>query len=155
LAIDTFYTAFEKVDIYERKNVALGKPATSSDNLNGSFTPEKAFDGSFDGSSRWVSSDNNAEHWIEVDLGQEFEINGFQIWNGAGGNFDFSIPHFIIQKKEGSEWIDISMVKDNTSAIVSRDFETTTARIVRMYIPAYSGNMARLYELAIYNTTMY
>ena len=48
-------------------NIALTKPVVSDSSADG-FTADKAVDGCINSDSRWVSSYEEAEHWLTVDL---------------------------------------------------------------------------------------
>ncbi|KAA1246210.1 discoidin domain-containing protein [Aquimarina sp. RZ0] len=58
-------------------NLALNKPATQSSELYG-LTASFAVDGDRDSFSH---TDNDANAWIEIDLGDQFNINEIKVWN--------------------------------------------------------------------------
>jgi hypothetical protein len=53
-------------------NIALGRPATASSQVNGSLTPGMATDG--DANTYWESANNAFPQWLQVDLGSTFTI---------------------------------------------------------------------------------
>jgi hypothetical protein len=144
-AIDTFYT--EPVPIEIRINVALGKNATSSDDLNASFPASNAVDGAFVDASRWVSG-AAGEHWLEIDLGDEYAIDGFRTWNGSSGQFNTPIPKFDFQIWSGGAWVNLVSVEGNTDAMYAAVFEPVATSRVRFY----SYSQTRLFEIAVYST---
>jgi hypothetical protein len=148
--IDTFYTQSASVEIIRRINVAFGKTATSSDNLNASFPASNAVDGVFADASRWVST-ASGEHWLEIDLGEEYNIDGFKTWNGSSGQFNTPIPKFDFQIWSNGAWVSLVSVDNNTNAQYAADFETVSADRVRFY----SYSQTRLFEIEVYNTVKY
>ncbi len=60
-------------------NIAIGKAATASGSEAGSIGPQFAFDGIVSKASRWGSAYAAKSPWIEVDLGEIAEIDGFNI----------------------------------------------------------------------------
>lgn len=150
-AIDTFYTdVAESIKVTLIENVALNKDATVSDMLNSSFPGSKAVDGVISSASRWVSK-ATGEHWIEVDLGQPYPIRSFQTYNGKGNEPDLAISNFMFQVNISGEWVTIIEVSGNTDHSFSSTFEEVTTDKVRLFIPDYSGNQVRLFELEVYS----
>jgi hypothetical protein len=154
-AIDTFKTDWVQISIKERINVALHKNSTSSDNLNDSYTSKNAVDGIIDNASRWVSDASNAAHWLEVDLGQPYAIDGFKTYIGSGGSFSYPIAQFEFQAYVDGEWKTIVSVTGNSEPQYGRDFESVTTDKVRYYVPEYTNNQVRMYELEVYSTIVY
>lgn len=154
-AIDTFKTDLVRMVIKERINVALHKPVVSSDDLNTSYTSVNAVDGVIDNASRWVSDASHSEHWLEIDLGQPYAIDGFKTYIGSGGSFNYPIERFELQGFIGGEWQTIVEVTGNGDAQYGRDFDPVTTDKVRYYIPAYNNNQVRLYEIEVYSTIEY
>ncbi len=144
-AIDTFYTEYSVINVYERMNVALGKAATTSD-ITANYPGSMAVDGDISSTpSRWVSDDSNKEHWLEINLGAEYAISAFQTWSGDPAQKSFKLQAYISDK-----WVDVASVTDNAKYIYFADFPETKTSKVRYYIPAYTTNRVRLYEIAVY-----
>ncbi len=155
-AIDTFKTAFSKIDIFSIVNVALNKPATIRE---GDFYAEKygaanAVDGIVTNDSRWVSS-GNGEHWIEIDLLEEYNIFGFKTLIGAGGSFHTPIPAFTFQAEIDGEWENIVEVANNTNPQYEVEFSEVTTSKVRYYVPEGVIDHVRLYEIEVYSKIKY
>ncbi|OLB64844.1 MAG: coagulation factor 5/8 type domain-containing protein [Actinobacteria bacterium 13_2_20CM_2_72_6] len=53
-------------------NIALGRPATASSQVNGAQTPATATDG--DANTYWESANNAFPQWLQVDLGTAYSI---------------------------------------------------------------------------------
>lgn len=156
VAIDTFATDMGRMTIRQRVNVALNKPVKTSNNLNDTYTGVKAVDGILnDNASRWVTDDSNREHWIEVDLGQPYEVDGFKTYTGASGNFNYPTANFDFQVEVDGEWQTIISVTGNSNAQYETNFGSVMTSKIRYLIPAYSPNQVRLYELEVYATIEY
>lgn len=150
LAIDTFYTESTRITIEQTVNVALNKTATTSDNLNASYIGANAVDGVITDASRWVST-ASGEHWIEIDLGSDYAINSFEIWNGSGGNVNTPIPDFKFQAEVNGEWVEVVSETGNASADYKKSFPEVTTGKVRFV----TGTQTRLFEIAVYSTIKY
>jgi hypothetical protein len=150
VVIDTFYTETASVEIVQKINVAFGKNATSSDDLNASFPASNAVDGVFVDASRWVST-AAGEHWLEIDLGDNYNIDGFKTWNGSSGQFNTPIPKFDFQIWSDGAWVTLVAVEGNANAQYSEDFEPVTTNKVRFY----SYSQTRLFEIEVYSTVRY
>lgn len=153
LAIDTFYTNYSPVEILSTVNVALNKPATAS-GVHGSNVPENAVDGSLEGDSRWVSPPNG-EHWLVVDLEKDYVIDGFQTYTGDKGNMSHPTSDFMFQAEIDGEWVNLVEVVNNDDPEYGASFPEVTTSKVRYYVPDYSGNRVRLYEIEVYSTIKY
>jgi|GEM_PF-896242 len=154
LAIDTFYTDPFVVAIENIINVALGKSATGSDFLEAKYVATNAVDGIVSSDSRWVSS-NAGEHWIEVDLGQEYAIHSFRTLVGSGTSYTNPVKEFSFQAEVNGVWETIISVNDNTDPQFKRDFPEVNTRKVRYFVPDYASNMVRMFELEVYATIRY
>ncbi|MGV8135225.1 MAG: DUF4998 domain-containing protein [Mangrovibacterium sp.] len=146
-AIDTFYTDFKEIELLETVNVALNKPVRVSDVL-AAYEGHFAVDGLFTNASRWVSA-TPGEHWIEIDLGAEYDIYSLATWSGASGNFMNPIPNFIFQIDVAGLWKNILTVSGNTNPQYRVEFESVKTSKVRYFVP-YSTDNTRLYEIAVY-----
>ena len=154
LAIDTFYTAYLPVEITTTVNVGLNKPATAS-GVHGTNSPDRAVDGGlFDNDSRWVSPASGI-HWLEIDLEEDYTIDGYKTWSGTNGNLSHEIPHFLFQVWIDGEWVTVDEVNNNNDPEYGASFPEVTTSKVRYYVPDYSGNRVRLYELEVYSTIKY
>ncbi|MFW6326704.1 MAG: DUF4998 domain-containing protein [Bacteroidota bacterium] len=153
-AIDTFTTNSSDIEISQVINVALNKPVKVSDILNDNFIGPNAVDGIIDdNASRWVSS-SSGEHWIEIDLEQEYSIHKFKTWVGAKG-FNNPVANFIFQAEIDGEWHNILEVSNNSDPQFEASFPEVTTKKVRYFVPEYENNMVRLYEIAVYAKITY
>lgn len=148
-AIDTFRVDFTPVELILISNVALNKSVTVSDLYAENFIGANAVDGIVTNESRWVSS-ATGEHWIEIELGQEYNIFSFKTLIGAGGNFQSPVPTFVFQAEIDGEWENIVEVSNNTNPQFEASFPEVATSKVRYYVPDYAGNQVRLYEIEVY-----
>ena len=149
LAIDTFYTPYTPVEIAMTVNVALNKPARVSGMNSPGDSADKAVDGIIANDSRWVSPATGI-HWLEIDLQGEHEINGFMTWTGANGNMSHPTKEFFFQVEINGEWVNIVEVYDNSEPVYGASFPEVVTGKVRYYVPEYSGNRVRLYDIEGY-----
>ena len=147
MAIDTFFTAPLTLNIIN--NVALNKPVKTSSNLNDTYSGKNAVDNIISSDSRWISSSSDTEHWIEVDLEKEYILNSFKLHKHIYGNY--LLQHFIFQVNKNGEWVDLVNVENNLEEVYESIFidEVVTDK-VRIFIPSYINNMARIYEFYVY-----
>ena len=148
VAIDTFYTA--PVSLAILQNVALGKPVKTSSDVNSTYPGAKAVDGIVSADSRWISSSaSGLEHWIEIDLEKEYSLYSFKFHKHLYNNF--LIPNFTFQINKNGEWVDLVEVENYLGEIYESMFsdEVITDK-VRIFIPSYLNNQARVYEFAVY-----
>lgn len=155
LAIDTFYTDFSQAPVMMTLNVALNKPAT----VSGMHTPDNSADKAVDGiigdnNSRWVSP-ASGEHWLEVDLQGEYTISGFNSWTGNAGALSHPTKNFYFQAWIDGEWVNLVEIIDNSEPVIGGSFPEVTTSKVRYFVPDYTGNRVRLYELEVYSVVIF
>jgi hypothetical protein len=92
-----------------------------------------------------VSDDTNNEHWLELDLGNEYLISAFETWSGSPAQ-----ARFALQVKVDDAWVDVHTATGNTNLHYYAEFSPVNTRKVRYHIPAYQTNRVRLYEIAAY-----
>jgi hypothetical protein len=156
-AIDTFYVDPTKVMIYKEVNVALFKPVSikPGDMYAANYTADKAVDGIISNESRYFAKDDGTEHWIEIDLEQEYSISSFATWIGAGGTLGYPVANFYFQAWINDKWVNLVSVTGNTNPQYKTTFPEVKTQKVKYYVPAYSGNALRLYEIAVYSRISY
>ncbi len=152
-AIDTFFTDFSPIEIVEVVNVALNKPVQTSGDYNSTYTGANAVDGIISEASRWLSA-RSGEHWIEIDLENEYTINAINTWTGSGG-FNSPTVNFFFQAEINDEWVNILEVTGNDDPQYAVAFPEVTTSKVRYLVPDYSGNMVRLFEIEVLATVRY
>lgn len=151
-AVDTFYTEVaESIKVRLIENVALHKNTAVSDMLNSNFPGANAVDGIISSASRWVSTAAATAHWIEVDLGQPYPIQGFKTYNGTGNAANMALTNLMFQVNIDGEWVTIVEVSENTDYSYGATFEEVITDKVRLFIPPYEDNQVRLFELEVYS----
>jgi len=154
-AIDTFSAESQKIDVQTRVNVVLNKPVTHSDANLPTQGGEMAIDGDRTSSeSRWVSDASNLEHWIDIDLQGTYTISAFAIWRDIATATQ-RMPQFCLQAWIDGEWVDAFCEQNNTMAEYYREIESVTTDRVRFYVPPYTNNRVRLFELEVYSIIKY
>lgn len=139
-----------------RANVALNRNVTTSDARNATDVGSNAVDGARVGGARWVSMDSGGtnDHWIEIDLGAAYPIEGFQMWTGNGNNSADPIKVFEFQVCTGWDhskmeyiWTNVIAETGNTSPTYFANFNAMTTSRVRLMT---HGQQVRLFELEVY-----
>lgn len=157
-AIDTFLTDFKHVELSQIVNVALNKPVSirEGDILASKYVPENATDGIISHDSRWLSN-AHGEHWIVVDLLQEYNISSFKTYIGANGNFVNPVSEFYFQVDIDGQWKDVLHVVGNKDPQYSAEFPEIATSKVRYFVPdaGSTDNMVRLYEIEVYSKIIY
>jgi hypothetical protein len=126
-------------------NIAQGKPTTSSSNESADFPASNATDG--DITTRWSSGFSDPQ-WLQVDLGQQYNINHATLtWEAAA-----AAAYQIQTSNDGSNWTTIAT--NNNSPEDLQDLSLNgTGRYIRVYATARTSQYGdSLYELAVYGT---
>jgi hypothetical protein len=150
LSLDTLQA--NPVYIAGNINVALGKTATASDYFY-KFEAQFAVDGiKFVDDSRWVPNNSAGEHWLQIDLGEEYEISAYQVFIGAGGALvPTPTPPYKFQAYVNGAWVTLDDVPGPTNAAHQCIFANPVkTQKVRIYIP--EGNYPdrfRLFEIEV------
>lgn len=154
-AIDTFYTELTQLDISRIVNVTQGKFVTHSDCDPAANTGQMVVDGITEtGASRWVSNNKNTEHWVVVDLQGTYSINAFKMWRDVSQAAQ-KMKQFKLQVYVDDQWKDIVSESSNEEALYYKEFTSVETTKVRLYVPAYTDNRARVYEIAVYSVIKY
>ncbi len=154
-AIDTFYTELTRLDVSKVVNITQGKPVTHSDCDPVNYIGELAVDGiTGTSASRWVSNNSNTEHWIEVDLQGTYSINAFRMWRDVSQAAQ-KMKQFKLQAYVNDQWKDVVSESSNEEALYYKEFAAVETSKVRLYVPAYTDNRARVYEIAVYSVIKY
>ncbi len=100
------------------KNIALNKKVTVSSAVQSAHT---LTDGIKSNASAWQSDSTETEHWVEIDLANEYELGSAVIYTGsAGGTYTSPdrVRNFKLQYWRDSQWKDIpgTSEKDNKYA---------------------------------------
>jgi len=137
---------------FKVENVALLKPATASDIYSATYPASGAVDGKWAvNNDRWVSLNTADEHWVEVDLLGSYTIVGMRLRRQEHATQH--MPKWMFQAWIGNAWVTV-LSEDNYPTTISLDyfntFNPTMTGKVRWYVPPYTDNMVRLYELEVY-----
>lgn len=156
-AIDTFFTEFsDPIEVTEEVNVALGKPVKTSDNYTSTYNGSKAVDGEMlSKKTRWISSTSTEEHWLEIDLENEYAINSIKTFTGSGTVFEDPTVNFFFQAEIEGEWVNVLEITGNSDPKFNASFPMVSTSKVRYLVPAYKNNVVRLYEIEVIATITY
>ena len=128
-------------------NIALNKNVTADSN-NGDAS--NAVDGNnTDNASRWVSTNTEFPHWLEIDLGQPHNVSSFAFWTGFNG-YTRPIYDFDFQIQLNGAWVPVVRESGNDNPIFLAGMGGVTTSKVRLYMNAASDNFARIYEVNVY-----
>lgn len=144
------------------ENVAFGKPTDSSSHYAPN-TADRAVDGKWTGAgTRWLTDlDAQGPHWMEIDLLDEYELAGAEVWSGEADRVAHVVSQFKLQYWDGGAWVDIpgASIADNKEAQVVFVFnEPVKTGKVRFYTEVKSeddpyGVAVRLLEILVYAVT--
>jgi hypothetical protein len=126
-------------------NVAAGKPATASSSESTTLGPGSVTDA--DPASRWSSAASDPQ-WVQVDLGQNYNLNHVSLnWEAAA-----AASYQIQTSTDGTTWTTAATKTGGTSEHI--DFPVTgTARYVRVNGTArQSAYGYSLYDLKVWST---
>lgn len=134
-------------------NVALNKTATASSQYNNNYPASNATDGNkTTNGGRWVSAKNDTfPQWIEIDLGETYNVAAFRFYNGSGGDYLKAPYEFKFQVYFNGTWITKDSQSLNRDATYLKAFSPFPTDRVRFYMPAAPEDyIARIYELEVY-----
>lgn len=134
-------------------NLALNK-AVVTDSHHNNNRAENAVDGNTtDDNSRWVSANDTFPHWIEIDLGQEYNISALRFWTGWQG-YNKAIKKFTFEYFKNEQWHNIITETANTEASYAKAFQAIKAQQFRLHATQGVDNYFRLYEIEILGTDL-
>lgn len=137
-------------------NLTANKPATSNGFVTGA-DPAKAVDRSVAAGSLWQGN-ATGDKWLSVDCGANCTISRWEVQHAAagGGATNLNTRIFRLQRStNGTTWYDADTILGNASNQTIRDFASSSARYVRLYVTQseQSGNSAaRIYEFTVFGT---
>ena len=133
--------------IAQWENLALGRKATASKQLNGDYGGEKATDGSH--TSGWCPDAGKvAGEWLEVDLGGATIFDRTIIDQHRPGQYAGGIGAYKIQYWNGRDWKDLVIGKSMAVRQMD-DFTPVTASKVRLLIDS-AGENSCVYEFQVF-----
>lgn len=133
------------------------KVAASSEHVDGTYPVKFVNDGrivTHSDRGRWVSR-NGHEHWVTLTFKRPTTVSAMHLVSGQAHR-NTPIGNFVLQYKkndvENGDWIDIpeSRNEHNPGKHLSKFFSPTTSKEFRLLIKT-SGDMARIWELELYN----
>ncbi|MBK4348660.1 discoidin domain-containing protein [Lacisediminihabitans changchengi] len=129
------------------RNIAVGKPVTTSSIERGGLAGEQAVDGDTD--TRWSSAPVEGQ-WIAVDLGAVLPIDAVQFdWEAAYAK-GYQIQ---VRNTETAEWRTVATVTGSTGGTDRTALDGVSARYVRMLGGERSSPYGySLYEFEVYST---
>ena len=139
-----------KAEVKDGTNLALNKTVTVSAEYGGNLSKEYLTDG--DEETRW-STEADVTQWAYVDLGQEFEMNKFQmIWESDSV---YAKDYNIYVSNNVDDWGEPVITKTDNNTKTSEDILTTkvSGRYVKLEITRMQGypNVS-CREFKIFNT---
>lgn len=140
----------ETKTVYEFVVLHIGyrKNTTADSQENTDNTPAKAVDG--DLSTRWAAPGNasdNAPHWLEVDLGQDFVLNHIAIqWFNSTGNSRAYKYSVLAKKDDKTSYTSIVNRSQNTQTdLVSDTIDNFIGRYVKINVTGSTSNSTFAY----------
>jgi len=137
-------------------DVAMNATQVATDsNYNSSYEGDNAIDGVISLDSRWVSTAGSSTHWLKLDLGASYDVDGFVIRHAgaAGEPTSYNTADFQIQSSASYDgtWTDEIAVTDSTASVTAYKYDTAKQlRYVRLYITdAGVDNYVRLPEFEV------
>lgn len=155
----TFKMGSSDVTLYAKwvptKDVAYMKTVTANHAI--SYHPaSNAVNGTMANiDDKWCTNQNTGAQWLEVDLGAEYNINKWLVKHAGafGEDSGYNTRDFKLQRKSGSQWIDVDVVNGNTNNITEREVNSFAARFVRLYITTPTNNgdgAARIFQFKVF-----
>jgi hypothetical protein len=128
-------------------NIAAGKNTSASSTYSNSFPSSKIVDGNTsDGSGYWLAEDGLTDQWVQVDLGDEYQISRIQWFNTSNGTFNDSgvYTYRIVGSRSNNNWsLPSEVVTLSEGEVAEGNFPTSpyiveispkkTVRYVRFY----------------------
>jgi hypothetical protein len=147
-------------------NIAAGKNTSASSTYSNSFPSSKIVDGNTsDGSGYWLAEDGLTDQWVQVDLGDEYQISRIQWFNTSNGTFNDSgvYTYRIVGSRSNNNWsLPSEVVTLSEGEVAEGNFPTSsyiveispkkTVRYVRFYCDDIRSGDARvgLNELQVF-----
>jgi len=135
-------------------NIALGKPASASSQVNGTQTPATATDG--DANTYWESANNAFPQWLQVDLGATSTIGKVTLKLPPSPAWGTRTQTLSVQTSTNGSTFDTAVGSGtytftSPTNVVNITTPSTNARYVRVNITANSGWPAgQVSELEVY-----
>jgi len=136
----------------EMQNLALGKTVSASGT---SDETEAAFTVDGKDSTKWCHMDGLGGEWIQVDLGEEYDISRYVIkFAGVKEAIKYNARDFKLEaSSDGTSWNAIETVYGNTKTVAGGSLRDVSARYIRLTLltsTQSSDGGARVYELELW-----
>jgi hypothetical protein len=134
-------------------NIALGRPATASSQVNGALTPTAATDG--DANTYWESANNAFPQWLQVNLGASYSVGKVTLKLPPSAAWGTRTQTLSVQTStDGTGLGSIAsgtFTSTSPTNVVNVTLPATTAQYVRINITANSGwPGGQISELEVY-----
>lgn len=131
----------------DRINVAMGKAVTADSEEAGNGAVN-AVDGN--NQTRWCAANGDEGHWLTVDLGETFTIDGTKVqWEFFGKHYGYKVE----VSEDQQTWQLVFDETNNTSTLQSQEknFDAREARYVKLTVTDLeAGSWASFWEFEVY-----
>ena len=127
------------------------KTIVASHNINSNETARMA--GDMNELTKWCVSGNQSKTpYLEYRFSEPVEICQWMVLNAGCESSNYITKSFKLQRREGTQWIDVDIVEDNTANKLVRGVTPFTADRVRLQIlqGEQESYTTRIYEFAVY-----
>jgi hypothetical protein len=137
-------------------NVALGRPTEVSSARSPSNGGDKAVDGSFTDEDRWMSSTNDPEPWIIIDLEQPYDLDSIHVFSGTQEQNHPSwstLKDFVVEVHTENGWVQVADIVDNDDhevAVTGLDIAGDLVRLDISRPSASTTDIARVFQIEVY-----
>ena len=129
-------------------NQTLNKPATASGQCAATENPAKGVDG--DESTKWCHN-TAGNKYLDVDMVDSITICRWRVVHAEIESSNYITKSFCLQIPNGTGWITLDTVYNNTVNITDRNITPVKARRVRLLVTNSGGdNAARIYEFQVF-----
>jgi hypothetical protein len=131
-------------------NLALDRPV-SADSARAGDPPRLAVDGAITG-NRWVTENVPFPHWIEIELGNSYNLRQLKFYTGTGSTYEWPVTGYQLQYWDGWNWVDLLAVSgDENGGQADQSFPATlSGERIRLLGTAATDNYFRCFEVEVY-----
>ncbi|MGC9452083.1 MAG: Ig-like domain-containing protein [Oceanipulchritudo sp.] len=130
--------------------MALNRPV-SADSARAGDPAAFAVDGSIT-TNRWVTENIPFPHWIQIELGNSYQLSQLKFWTGSGSTYGNAVTDYQLQYWDGWNWVDLLAVSgDANGGVADQSFAATlSSERVRLLGTASLDNYFRAFEVEVY-----
>ena len=129
-------------------NQTLNKSATASGQCATTETPAQGVDGNE--STKWCHNTAGNKH-LDVDMGDTITICRWRVVHAGIEALGYITKSYALQIPNGTNWITLDSISNNTLNITDRNITPVNARNVRLLVTnSGSDNAARIYEFQVF-----